>query len=112
MLTLDKGKAAEIERVLAEKFSLTSQYASVEEVKDFPLLPSGEIDYAKLVKMSEAKVLAESADQAKLPKYSWRNLFRLNKRQENYRPWIFFRKYLLQEKSLKKAHLKYLTAIR
>lgn len=82
VMTIDQGKKADIERVLAEKFSLTSQYASVEEVKDFPLLPSGKIDYAKLVKMSEAKVLADNAEQATPSKYSWRNLPGLNRKQE------------------------------
>ncbi len=82
VMTIDQGKKADIERALAEKFSLTSQYASVEEVKDFPLLPSGKIDYAKLVKMSEAKALADNAEQATHSKYSWRNLLGLNKKQE------------------------------
>lgn len=82
VLTIDQDKSAEIERVLAEKFSLTSQYASVEEVKDFPLLPSGKIDYARLVKMSETKAL-ENTDQATHSKYSWRNLFGINKKREN-----------------------------
>ena len=81
VMTIDQGMKAEIERVLAEKFSLTSQYASVEEVKDFPLLPSGKIDYARLVKMSETKAL-ENTGQARHSKYSWRNLFGINKKRE------------------------------
>jgi len=79
VMTIDKGKATEIERVLAEKYSLTSQYASVEEVKDFPLLPSGKINYAKLVEMSEAKALAESADRSTQSGYTWKNLFGISK---------------------------------
>jgi hypothetical protein len=82
VLTIDQGKASEIERILAEKFSLTSQYASVEEVKDFPLLPSGKIDYASLVKVSETKAL-ENTGQATHSKYTWRNLFGINKKREN-----------------------------
>jgi acyl-CoA synthetase (AMP-forming)/AMP-acid ligase II len=55
VMTIDQGKKAEIEAALMEKFSLTRQYASVDEVQDFPLLPSGKIDYAKLVRMSEER---------------------------------------------------------
>lgn len=95
VMTIDQGKQAEIERVLAEKFSLTSQYASVEEVKDFPLLPSGKIDYAQLVKMSEAKALADSAEQATHPKYTWRNLFGLGKKQEELSTMDIFSKVFI-----------------
>lgn len=94
VLTIDKGKAAEIERVLAEKFSLTSQYASVEEVKDFPLLPSGKINYAKLVEMSEDKAL-ESLDQVTLSKSSWRNLFGLTNKQEKLSTMDIFSKVFI-----------------
>lgn len=55
VMTIDQGKKAEIESALMEKFSLTRQYASVDEVNDFPLLSSGKIDYAKLVRMSEER---------------------------------------------------------
>ena len=82
VMTIDQGMKAEIERILAEKFSLTSQYASVEEVKDFPLLPSGKIDYARLVKLSETKAL-ENTGHARHSKYSWRDLFGINKKREN-----------------------------
>jgi acyl-CoA synthetase (AMP-forming)/AMP-acid ligase II len=95
VMTIDQGKQAEIARILTGKFSLTSQYASVEEVKDFPLLPSGKIDYAKLVKMSEAKVLAESADQATHSKYSWRNLLGLNRKQEKLSAMDIFSKVFI-----------------
>lgn len=95
VLTLEQGKRAEIERILAEKFSLTSQYASVEEVKDFPLLPSGKIDYAKLVKMSEAKVLADDAEQATHPKYSWRILLGIKREQEKLSAFDIFSKVFI-----------------
>lgn len=65
VMTIDTGKALEIAHILAEKFGLTSQYVTVVEVTDFPLLPSGKVDYKKLVDMSEAKVLHKESIQPK-----------------------------------------------
>lgn len=62
VLTLEEGKAAEVSEILAEKFQLNSQYAYVEEVKDFPLLPNGKIDYAKLTRIAEEKTLVNKDD--------------------------------------------------
>ncbi len=81
ILTIDQGNAAAIETTLAKKYGLTRLYASVEEVKDFPLLPSGKIDYAMLVRMSEAKITDNTARQLTKPQSIFNNFFGLKQQQ-------------------------------
>lgn len=92
IMTLEAGKGPEISRILAEKYGLNSQYASVEEVKDFPLLPSGKIDYAKMGRISEAKAAQQSAEQAASSKFSWKKLFGLDKKQGQLPTYEIFSK--------------------
>lgn len=82
VLTLDVGKSSEIEAILSSKFKLTSHYSSVTEVKDFPLLPSGKIDYQKLTKISEDKALAWEVNKTTKPKQIWES-FNLSKKSKN-----------------------------
>lgn len=82
VLTLDPGKASEIEHVLFSKFKISSQYSSVEEVKNFPLLPSGKIDYRKLVEISESKAASDNNVNKSSFKPQWKNLTFL-KRNKN-----------------------------
>lgn len=81
VLTIGQGNAAEIETTLTKKYGLTCLYASVEEVKDFPLLPSGKIDYVMLVRMSEAKVANNSVKQLTKQKNILKSFFGLKQQQ-------------------------------
>lgn len=74
VLTIDQGVAAEIQAILANKFSLTGQYATVEEVENFPLLPSGKINYATLIEISEVKDLSDAANRTKQSKFSYKSV--------------------------------------
>lgn len=56
VLTIDIASTASILNLLVSKYKLNNQYVTVKEVKNFPLLPSGKLDYQSLVQLSESQL--------------------------------------------------------
>jgi acyl-CoA synthetase (AMP-forming)/AMP-acid ligase II/acyl carrier protein len=74
VLTIDQDKVHEIEKLIESKYSIPRDHFSVEGCKHFPLLPSGKIDYQKLLQISNEKMIAkENLEQSDLKWSSSKN---------------------------------------
>lgn len=65
VLTLQRGAAPAIARLLAERCKLPASVIDVREVGDYPLLPSGKVDYRAIAALAAQKGTGAAATPAK-----------------------------------------------